>query len=119
MSGFRNAQETGGSVAILDEGVSLTPKVASIDFKGAGVTGTVLGSAVTTTIPGGASMSSETPVGIIDGVNTIFTVTNNPKLVFLNGAFQTAGGVDYTLSGSYTITFVSAPVVDSQLKSFY
>jgi hypothetical protein len=43
----------GGPVQILDEGVSLTAAVSSIDFVGAGVTATNVGSAVTVTIPGG------------------------------------------------------------------
>ena len=41
----------GGSLAIKDEGVSLTPSATSIDFVGAGVTATNSGSAVTVTIP--------------------------------------------------------------------
>jgi len=43
----------GGSVEILDESVQLTAAVSSIDFVGAGVTATNVGSAVTVTIPGG------------------------------------------------------------------
>jgi hypothetical protein len=49
--------ETGGGsgdpVEVLDEGVSLTTAVASLDFVGVGVTATVIGDAVTVTIPGG------------------------------------------------------------------
>jgi hypothetical protein len=43
----------GGAVEVLDEGGSLTAAVSSIDFVGAGVTATNVGSAVTVTIPGG------------------------------------------------------------------
>jgi len=45
------------AVAALDEGVSLTTALDSIDFVGAGVTATVVGDAVTVTIPGVGSAS--------------------------------------------------------------
>lgn len=64
----------------------------------------------------------ETPAGLINGSNTVFTLTNIPTTgtlqLYLNGAFQTGGGVDYTLSG-LTITFVSAPLPSSGLIGFY
>lgn len=44
-------------VAALDEGVSLTTALASLNFAGAGVTATVVGNAVTVTIPGVGSAS--------------------------------------------------------------
>ena len=43
----------GSAVQVLDEGVSLTADVASIDFVGAGVVATTVGAAVTVTIAGG------------------------------------------------------------------
>ena len=65
---------------------------------------------------------NETPTGTIDGANAVFTLANTPATnslqVFLNGAFQTAGGEDYTLSGA-TITFVNAPLSNSILRVFY
>ncbi len=66
-------------------------------------------------------MSVETPSGTINSSNTVFTTTNNPSLVELNGAYQTAGGVDYTLTGSgpYTETFVLAPTTGGILRSLY
>lgn len=67
---------------------------------------------------GGGTLTSETPVGTINGSNTVFTVSNTPVQVFLNGALQTGGGVDYTLAG-LTITFVNAPVSGSVLSSWY
>ena len=45
------------SIEILDEGVSLTTDVSSIDFVGDGVTATNVGDAVTVTIPGSPSIS--------------------------------------------------------------
>lgn len=66
---------------------------------------------------------NETPTGTIDGVNTVFTLAHTPSpaarlKVYLNGAFQTAGGEDYTLSGS-TITFINPPLTASVLRVFY
>lgn len=65
---------------------------------------------------------AEVPAGLINGANTVFTLANIPKTgtlqLYLNGAFQTGGGVDYTLSG-LTITFVSAPLTGSGLIGFY
>lgn len=118
MSGYYNERSSGGTVAIQDEGISLTPNVSVINFTGAGVTGTVLGSVVTENIPGIAGMQNETPTGAIDNNNVTFTVVHTPAFVQLNGAIQTASGVDYTLTG-LTITFVNAPQTGSILRSYY
>jgi len=70
----------------------------------------------------GMPKRNETPTGIIDGINKVFTIGETPKTdslqLFLNSAFQTGGGEDYTLVGK-TITFVNAPVSGSVLKAFY
>ena len=69
-----------------------------------------------------STLRYETPAGTNDGVNKVFTVTHSPLALYLNGAFQSAGGVDYTLTGSsnpYTITFVNAPVANSVMESQY
>lgn len=62
-----------------------------------------------------------TPTGAIDGANTVFTLPDTPVTnslqLFLNGAFQTGGGVDYTIAG-LTITFVGAPPAGSILRAF-
>lgn len=111
-------QQTGGSIAIKDEGVTLVASASSIDFVGAGVTGNALGGDVTETIPGGAGLSKETPSGAINDSNVTFTVANTPKFIQLNGAVQEDGGVDYTLS-VLTITFVNPPPTGSILRSYY
>jgi hypothetical protein len=86
---------------------------------------TILGSSpITITGSGGGAVGTlavETPSGTINGSNTVFTTTNQPALVELNGGYQTASGVDYTLTGSgpYTITFVNAPPSGSVLVSLY
>lgn len=58
-------------------------------------------------------ITREVPLGVIDGVNTVFTLSHAPQLgseeVFLNGLLQNEGvGNDYTISGD-TITFTNAP----------
>ena len=68
-------------------------------------------------------VDGETPSGTINGTNAEFTLANTPNPVaslqlFLNGAFQTAGGEDYTLA-SATITFVNAPLSGSILRASY
>lgn len=65
----------------------------------------------------------ETPSGTINGSNATFTLAAAPNpagslMLFLNGAYQTAAGVDYTLS-SLTITFVLAPPSGSVLRAHY
>ena len=71
----------------------------------------------------GTEVSNETPTGLINGSNKVFTLANSPSpagslKVFLNGAFQTAEGEDYTLVTD-TITFVNAPLSGSILRVFY
>jgi len=65
---------------------------------------------------------SETPTGTVNGINDTFTIANTPDSnsldLKLNGASQTGGGVDYTLSAA-TITFVSAPLTGSVLTAQY
>lgn len=60
-------------------------------------------------------VDNETPVGVINGVNQVFTLSQIPNptsslYLFLNGVLQT-NGVDYTLSG-LTITYTTAPGLD-------
>lgn len=66
---------------------------------------------------------NETPAGIINGVNTVFTLARPPVPVadlqlFLNGVLQRPNTVDFTLAG-LTITMVVAPVVGDVLTAFY
>jgi len=52
---FSNSQEMGKPLKIKDEGVTIVNNANSVDFTGAGVTGTALGNDVTEDIPGGGS----------------------------------------------------------------
>jgi len=71
----------------------------------------------------GHRADNEIPTGNIDDSNKEFTLTHTPNpaaslKLFLNGAFQTSGGEDYTLATA-TITFVNAPVTGSNMRVFY
>lgn len=64
----------------------------------------------------------ETPSGLINGVNVVFTLANTPTVgkvtVYLNGIRQQAGGNDYSISGA-TITFTVAPKTGDILLADY
>jgi hypothetical protein len=82
---------------------------------------TTLRADVTVTASGSSGLTAERPSGTIDGSNRVFTVQNQTKLLFLNGAYQTPS-VDYVLTGSsapYTITYTYAPTVPSSHTSLY
>lgn len=71
----------------------------------------------------------ETPAGLVDGFNTVYTLNHNPVppeslQVFLSdGAGITRSylqGIDFTLGGGNTITFGAAPVpAGAGLRAFY
>lgn len=119
--GFFNLQQTGTPVAILDEGLTLTPQVSSINFVGSGVTGTAIGNLVTETIPGGGTTVWNTGVFIGDNSNktfilptpatsfgSLFLILNNAPLTDKNIKLS---GYDYTLGVDLmTITMVTAPL---------
>jgi len=122
---FYNPQEMGQPIAVLDEGLILTSNVSSINFTGAGVTGSVLGSAVTENISGSASSSTfvnyEAPTGAIDGSNTVFTWAHVPLYgvqIALNGSIVSPEAGDFTTVGS-TTTFSIPPAPGSVIVGFY
>lgn len=66
---------------------------------------------------------SETPAGVINGVNAVFTLANAPSpaaslILTLNGLVQYAGGVSYTLAGNQ-ITYAVAPLVGDVHRAWY
>jgi len=111
---FSNIQPMGRPLTIKDEGVSLNSDVGSIDFVGGGVAGSAVGSDITEDISG---LQVETPLGDVNNVNTVFTVSNIPKFITLNGqiVYEDNG---YTRSG-LTITIDSAPFTGNVLRSHY
>ena len=71
----------------------------------------------------GTDAVTETPAGLINGVNTSYTVANTPETgsmsLFLNGLYQEEGsGKDYLLTGS-AIEFNVAPDTDDILIASY
>jgi hypothetical protein len=100
-----------------DQGVDYTLSANMITFATAGVpqTGDILRAnyRLAVSLPGVGFVDQVTPTGSINGVNTVFTLSQSPSpsaslTVFLNGLLMSAG-VDYTLSGA-AITFASASV---------
>lgn len=111
---FYNRQEKGKPLAIYDEGVLLTSSASSIDFTGAGISGSIIGTAITENIPGGSGTSvvGETPTGNLDGANLTYTLAHTP----IAGTFQLFYGKvlsnpgDYSLSGTtITMTYPLVP----------
>lgn len=65
----------------------------------------------------------ETPLGLIDGTNKVFTLkytpVENSEHIYLNGVLQDNGETnDYIISGS-TITFKEAPLYGMKLRCTY
>ena len=65
---------------------------------------------------------AETPSGLVNGTNTVFTLTAAPAsqaglIIVIDGSTQYAGS-DFSLSGS-TVTFTFAPASTSTIFSYY
>lgn len=69
------------------------------------------------TIGSGSGVSIEVPTGTVNGSNTTFTVTNEPKYIVVN-ALTYFDGAGYEYSGG-TITFDIPPTTGSTIKSIY
>jgi hypothetical protein len=72
---------------------------------------------------GSTMVNKETPVGSIDGVNSVFILAHAPvdnsEHVYLNGLLQDSDyGSDYTMDGNM-ITFVQAPFQGSKIRCTY
>ncbi len=70
-----------------------------------------------------AYADAEVPTGLIDGMNTVFTLAHTPNpgaslMLFNNGMLLWGGGNDYTLAGN-TITFVMAPAALATILAWY
>lgn len=83
----------------------------------------VLESAVASTLTYDKLVTRETPVGVINDVNKVFTLANTPyagtETVFLNGMMLEPGATaDYELVGK-DITFVVAPLTGDRVKVSY
>lgn len=76
----------------------------------------------TVTTSSGSFVIGETPSGAVNGSNATFTTAQNfaPESVqvFINGVSQTSG-VDYTTSGTTTITLNVSPVSGDYIRVNY
>ena len=120
MGGFHNPKQTG--IKVYDDGVLIAQSATSIDFAGAGVSGSAIGNAVTENISGvpGTQVAGEVPSGDINDVNTVFTLAHTPLsdvAVYVGGSRMTLG-VDYTITGA-TITFTFAPQTGTNILVDY
>jgi len=66
---------------------------------------------------------TETPSGLVNGSNKVFTLSNTPESgtlhLYLNGVHQEEGSAkDYVITGD-TITFVDAPYVNDTIVASY
>lgn len=110
---------TGGGrdIRILANGSEVSQHVTEIDFTtNLSVTYSNNGK-LTVTATSGAGTNVETPTGTINGSNTAFTVSNEPKWVLVNGVTYFSG-VGYSYAGG-TITLDFAPVTGSWIRSIY
>jgi hypothetical protein len=106
---FSNLQETGKPVSVKDEGLTITPSVASLNFVGSGVTGTNIGDNVTATIPGGGGtgFTKLTATGTVNSVNADFTFTEKPTYIVSDGLWYVEN-TGWTWAGS-TATMTVPP----------
>jgi len=92
------------------------------------VTTTIVNSTSSANGNGGSSsptiIDAETPAGLVNGSNTIFTLSNSPYpssglSLYVNGLYQIQGiGGDYTLAGN-TITMSTAPSIGYLIRASY
>ena len=116
----------GTDVQVLNSSDSLTTGVESINFTGSGVTATTSGNDVTVTVVAGSngntfntsifnnSTYSETPSGLVNDSNTVYTTSQNfisgSELLFHNGLLMRRGAsYDYNITDNDEITFTFSP----------
>jgi hypothetical protein len=98
-------RQGGKMVSILDEGITIVDEVGSIDFQGAGVSGTAIGDAATETIPstdltGHLALDQTTPQTVQNGApefqngvkignsTTYFVLTGNKLQLYVNSILK-------------------------------
>ena len=124
LTSFAASASVGGNGTILKSNGSLW--VASTEtYAVPGTSGNVLtsnGTNWTSAAPsGGAAITyNETPAGLVNGSNQIFTTasafTTGKTMLYLNGMRQKLGaGNDYTETGASEITFISTPQTGDEL----
>lgn len=116
---FENPQEMGGSIAILDEDITIADKASSINFKGTGVSGSVIGQDVTENIPGSGSASTPIDEALTDsGDHTSFTFPHTPDSTSQITVYNGSNGAIYPSSlysrVGTTLTFTRSLEVDGE-----
>lgn len=100
---------SGTSVAVLDEGVSLTSAATSMNFVGAGVTATNAGSDITVTIPGSTGTVTSVSVVNANGFNgSVATSTTTPAITLQTTATGVLKGASNALVAATAGTDFSA-----------
>lgn len=84
---------------------------------GAGVTITNGPGTITISLAGGSGVGFETPSGLVNGSNTVYTVTQTPKFLLTDGAPRIEG-IDYSRVG-LTITMDPLLAPTSYIRSVY
>lgn len=109
-------------MSIKDEGITLVSNVGSIDFVGAGVTGSSIGADVTETIPGGAGSGTVTTVSVATAngfSGTVANATTTPAITIIagaivptsvNGLTLAAQAVGFTIAGGTISKTLTVPL---------
>lgn len=109
--------------ALLTAGVDYTLAGAAITMLFVPQVGDALIAFYRTSSTGVNFIDAEAPVGLINSVNAVYTLTQSPSpgaslMLYLNGILQTGGGVDFTLAGNQ-ITYNVAPTTGDNHVAFY
>lgn len=109
---------------VLDEGITIVNPATTMDFVGAGVTGTNPSTGkATITVPGGSGNNFSIDEVLTDNGNSTYTLAHTPiagtVAVYKNGIRINAGSAnDYTLSGT-TVTRNDSYVSTDIFKADY
>jgi Phage-related tail fibre protein len=100
-----------------------TPKKMQVALDGTSLSVSGLGLKVNPAFLTASFITRETPAGLMNGANTVFTLAAAPvggsEQVFLNGLLQEPGaGNDYTIAGA-TITYLAAPAATDRMRVNY
>lgn len=111
---------SGGGHTIEDEGTPVTDR-DTINFVGSGVSVADSGGKTVVTIGGtGGALAMETPSEAVDGATAIFTFTNNPVAISVDGLLRRVNkGYAISGSGPYTVTVDSLSVPQYDIFSIY
>lgn len=119
---LKTAQEMGRPITFTDEGLPLTPNLASIDTVGSGVASTAIGDAVTMSIAGAGGLNYAFDE-VLSGTGTSFTIAHTPSpsgslILWKNGQGLTVG-VDFSISGAGLTMFEPVNANDALLAKQY